>query len=75
MRIGLEDGAIVAVGFYPKGKSKSSVAVQHAKLPDREAAREMKEYWSKRLEVLDAELEAEEHGQRSHATKGGRKKG
>lgn len=59
MRIGLEDGAIVAVGFYPKGKSKSSVAVQHAKLPDRESARKMKEYWSKRLEVLDAELKAE----------------
>jgi uncharacterized protein YndB with AHSA1/START domain len=56
MRIGLEDGAIVAVGFYPKGKGKSSVAVEHAKLPDREAARQMKEYWSNLLEALKTEL-------------------
>lgn len=58
MRIGLEDGAIVSVGFYPKGKGKSSVAVQHPKLPDRDTAKKMKEYWSERLEALGRELPA-----------------
>jgi hypothetical protein len=52
MRIGLPDGSIIAVGFYPKGKDKSSVAVQHPKLPDREAAEQMKQYWSERLDAL-----------------------
>jgi hypothetical protein len=52
MRIGLADGSIVAVGFYPKGKDKSSVAVQQPKLPDRDAAEQMKKYWSERLAAL-----------------------
>src|SRR5687767_6281401 len=34
MRLGWSDGTIVAVGFSPKGPKKSSVAVQHTKLPD-----------------------------------------
>jgi len=52
IRFGLADGAIVAVGFIPKGKSKSSVAVTQAKLPDRETAEQLKKYWTDRLEVL-----------------------
>ena len=52
MRLGLSDGTIVAVGFYPKGKEKSSVAVQHTKLPDRETADRLKKYWSERLDAL-----------------------
>jgi hypothetical protein len=52
MRLGMGDGAIVAVGFYPKGKDKSSVAVQHAKLPDRETANTIKQYWTERFESL-----------------------
>jgi hypothetical protein len=51
MRIDWND-AIVAVGFYAKGKDKSSVAVQHAKLPDRPAATAIKEYWSEKLAAL-----------------------
>lgn len=58
MRLGWSDGAIVAVGFTPKGKSKSSVAVQHTKLPDKETADRMKEYWSERLDTLDEVLAA-----------------
>jgi hypothetical protein len=52
MRLGLSDGTIVAVGFYPKGKAKSSVAVQHTKLPDRETADRLKQYWSEQLDAL-----------------------
>jgi hypothetical protein len=52
MRLGMADGAIVAVGFYPKGKDKSSVAVQHAKLPDRETANSIKQYWTEKFDSL-----------------------
>jgi hypothetical protein len=52
IRLGLADGGILAVGFLPKGKSKSSVAVSQAKLPDRETAERLKVYWSDRLDAL-----------------------
>jgi len=52
MRLGMSDGSIVAVGFYPKGKGKSSVAVQHPKLPDRETANRLKQFWTERFEAL-----------------------
>jgi hypothetical protein len=52
MRLGWTDGSIIAVGFIAKGKSKSSVALAHTKLPDRDAANRLKEYWSKRLDTL-----------------------
>jgi uncharacterized protein YndB with AHSA1/START domain len=52
MRLGWDDGSIVAVGFYPKGASKSSVAVQHTRLRDRESAPAFREYWTERLDAL-----------------------
>ena len=52
MRITWTDGSIVAVGFYPKGDNKSSIAVQHPKLPTSAVASEMKKYWSERLDSL-----------------------
>lgn len=52
VRLGWSDGGIVAVWFTAKGKAKSSVAVQHTKLPDRKTAERLKEYWSERLDVL-----------------------
>jgi len=52
IRLGLGDGSILAVGFLPKGKSKSSVAVSQNKLPDKETATRLKQYWSEKLEVL-----------------------
>ena len=52
MRIDWTDKSIIAVGFVPKGTSKSAVAIQHTKLPDRETAQELKEYWSDRLDAL-----------------------
>jgi hypothetical protein len=52
MRITWSDGSIIAVGFYPKGPDKSSVAVQHPKLPDHATADSLKKYWSERLDDL-----------------------
>jgi hypothetical protein len=56
LRLGWSDGTIIAVGFYPKGRTKSSVAVQHPKLPDRDAAVRLKKYWSERLDALGEAL-------------------
>lgn len=52
MRLGWPDGTIIAVGFDPKGKGKSMVALAHMKLPDRATADRMKQYWSGRLDAL-----------------------
>ncbi|MEO8192898.1 MAG: hypothetical protein ABI681_03535 [Gemmatimonadales bacterium] len=52
MRLGWTDGGIVAVWFTAKDKSKSSVALAHTKLPDRETADRLKKYWSERLDAL-----------------------
>ena len=43
--------------FTAKGESKSSVAIEHARLPDAEAADQMKAYWRDRLGVLKQLLE------------------
>jgi hypothetical protein len=56
MRIGWSDGSIIAVGFMAKGESKSSVAIQHTKLPDRETAERLKKFWSEKLDALGAVL-------------------
>lgn len=52
IRLGWPDGTIVAVGFIAKGKSRSVVAVQHAKLPDKAASDRAKQYWTDRLDAL-----------------------
>ncbi len=52
MRLDWPDGGIIAVGFTTKGKEKSAVALSHEKLPDRETANQLKQYWSERLEKL-----------------------
>ncbi|HJQ12477.1 MAG TPA: hypothetical protein VJ840_15705 [Gemmatimonadaceae bacterium] len=52
MRLDWPDKSIIAVGFTPKGNAKSSVAIQHTRLPDRETANHLKEYWSDRLDAL-----------------------
>ena len=55
MRIAWEDDTPVVLGFYSKAADKSSVAVQHSKLPDKAAADRMKALWTERLNAL-AEL-------------------
>ena len=52
MRLDRSDGSIIAVGFLPKGKAKSSVAIEHTKLASREAAARVKEEWSARFDAL-----------------------
>jgi hypothetical protein len=52
IRLGWEDGTIVVVGFMAKGKSKSTVALSHTKLPDKATANRLKEYWAERLDAL-----------------------
>jgi uncharacterized protein YndB with AHSA1/START domain len=56
---GTLDG-IVAVGFFTKGGGKSSVALEHTKLPDRGAVNRLKAYWTARLDALQKVLEAPE---------------
>ncbi|HJQ52811.1 MAG TPA: hypothetical protein VJ825_03100 [Gemmatimonadaceae bacterium] len=56
MRLDWSDGSIIAVGFASKGKTKSSVAVQHTKLPDRATADRLRKYWSDRLDALGEAL-------------------
>lgn len=53
-----EDGSTrVYVGFTDRGDGKSSVAVQHERLPDAETAEEMKAWWRERVAVLKDVLE------------------
>ena len=56
LRLGWPDGNIIAVGFFSKGASKSSVALSHPKLPDRATADSLKQYWAGRLDALGALL-------------------
>jgi hypothetical protein len=59
MRLDWPEGGIIAVGFLPKGKGKSSVALSHTKLPDRETVKRLKQYWSDRLDALGEVLSSE----------------
>jgi len=52
MRLAFSDGSVVIVGFTPKGRAKSSVAVQHTKLPDATAAQGLKRFWAERFVAL-----------------------
>ena len=57
-RFDWQDGATrIAVGFTAKGETRSSVALDHERLPDAEAAATMKAFWRERLEELKGLLE------------------
>ena len=47
----------VMVVFDAKGAQKSTVALQHVRLPDSDAAERMKAYWRERVTALKEELE------------------
>jgi uncharacterized protein YndB with AHSA1/START domain len=47
----------VNVTFLPKGEAKSTVALEHRRLPDAGEADRMKHYWRERLTVLKELLE------------------
>jgi hypothetical protein len=52
LRLDWTDGSIIAIGFTSKGKTKSAVALEHSKLPDRDAATRVKQEWAARLDAL-----------------------
>lgn len=52
MRIRLADDSPPHAYFTAKGDAKSSVALQHRQLPDKETAEQMKVYWGERLDEL-----------------------
>jgi hypothetical protein len=56
MRITWDDATQVQVGFYPKGAAKSSIAVQHEKLPDRASIDVVKAKWTEYFDRLEKVL-------------------
>jgi hypothetical protein len=50
----------VTVGFEAKGRAKSTVALEHARLPDAAEAERMKTFWRERLSALSSQLEVGE---------------
>jgi len=52
VRLGWEDGTIVAVYLVKKGAAKTLVAIQHHKLPSKARATELKAFWGERLAAL-----------------------
>lgn len=52
------DGTAVQAYFTAKGEAKSSVAVQHTKLTDRQAAEQAKKDWGDRLAALATILQS-----------------
>ena len=59
MRITWPDLTSVVVGFTSRGAAKSQVALSHGKLPDRDAAARVKQYWAERLDALGQVLSPE----------------
>ncbi|HKY51129.1 MAG TPA: hypothetical protein VJP45_07720 [Candidatus Limnocylindria bacterium] len=52
LRLRLSDGTSAEVGFIAKTASKSAVAIQHQRLPNKTTAAKMKTWWSERLDAL-----------------------
>ena len=52
VRASFDDGTLAQFYFMDKGKGKSSVAVQHQKLADKETATKTKQWWTERLDAL-----------------------
>ena len=52
VRASFDDGTLAQFYFMDKGKGKSSVAVQHQKLADKDTATKTKQWWTERLDAL-----------------------
>ena len=52
VRASFDDGTLAQFYFMDKGKGKSSVAVQHQKLADKDTAARTKQWWTERLDAL-----------------------
>lgn len=57
IRLAWADGSRVDIDLNPKGPEKTTMVVQHNKLPDAEAAARMKAYWAAALDNLEATIE------------------
>jgi hypothetical protein len=58
-RFDWEDGTTrVIVGFEAKGDAKSTIAIQHERLPDADTAERTKQEWRERLAKLKTDLES-----------------
>jgi hypothetical protein len=57
-KLGADSSARLSVGFFPKGEGKSMAGLAVEKLPDAEAAKEAKTYWSERMKALKELLES-----------------
>ena len=58
LRLTWEDGTSVEVYLVSRGRSKTQVAIQHTKLPNKAAADRMKAFWSEHLDALAGNLTA-----------------
>ena len=58
LRVTWDDGTNLDVQFFPKGKGKCQVAIEHARLKNAKMAEAMKAYWGKHLDELKALLES-----------------
>ena len=56
MRMTWDDGTSVELYFEAKGPARSTVAVQHTKLPSKADAEARKKFWGERLEALKSLL-------------------
>jgi hypothetical protein len=56
VRIAVSDGTRVDVNLYPKGDAKTTIQLQHEKLPSAEAVLERKTYWDGAIEKLRTQL-------------------
>ena len=60
-RFDWDDGETrVNVGFLAKGDDRSTVDLEHARLPDGQQAERMKVYWRERVTALKSQLEGSE---------------
>ena len=62
LRLAWPDGTSVVVGFVAKGPAKSIAAVQHERLPTRDAADAAKRAWAGRFDRLAAVVSARTSG-------------
>ena len=58
IRLNWADGSLVEVNLTAKGPDKTTVTVQHSKLPNPESAEQMKSYWSAALKQLQGAVES-----------------
>jgi hypothetical protein len=57
VRLGWPDGTRLQAQFEPRGQNRTTVAVEHQRLPNAALVPSMRTYWQERLEALTSLLE------------------